>query len=192
LGEEIKKLKVMFNYNLNQNNANPNPNNFCGGYALAAILNNRNNMVLNTPAPMYNSIQNNQNGIGFHSQALINNTQINGTNICLPSSIAITAIQVNLIPRVVYGNVPFPPAIIQEELNRMQFHGIQTVINASGLNNLLLNIQERYFIVLVNNGAHWIAVERTLNNGFDIYDPGTGQITHNLQLVNYSGLVIAL
>ncbi len=184
----------MFNYNLNQNNANPNQNNYCGGYALAAVLNAVNNLQLNMPNPqnIYAAIQVNQAGlVGPNSQGLINGTQAGGTDICLPSSIAMTARQYRLTPTVLYGNPPFPAPVIQEELNRLQMQNIAVQQNNVALAQLLLARTENYFIVLVDNGQHWVAVEK-LNNNFTVYDPGTGVITPNLQGLTYSSLVIAL
>ncbi|MDR2009317.1 MAG: hypothetical protein LBQ22_02405 [Bacteroidales bacterium] len=184
----------MFNYNFNQNNANPKSNNFCGGYALAAIFNTIHNMQLNMPNPqnVYNNIQNNQVGVGINSQNLIQNTQINNTDISLPSSIAIAALQNNLIPIVIHGNTPFLQAVILEEINRIQAQAINIVQNNMNLNQVLLAQNENYFIVLVNMGQHWIAIEKLKNNIFNIYDPGTGLITNNLAAINYSGIIIAM
>jgi hypothetical protein len=168
----------MFNYDLNQNNAanfQPQPNNYCGGFALAAIINSFNNgEAQNQPEPLtvYNQIQAQQVGIGANSQVLVNDMVQNGTNISLPSSIAICA-QVNypLNPTVIYGNHPFPN-VIQEEVARLNAAGIQNDQHDGNL-QVLLNQQNKY-MVLVDNGRHWVAVENNKEN-WSMYDPANGQ-----------------
>lgn len=179
----------MFNYIQNQNHADPIINNYCGGYALDAILCNLRNRNA-APLLTYNQIQFQQNNIGLNSTALIQQYAINGTNICLPSSIVFCMRNNYLLSSIVYytqnTGAVISQNVIDEEIFRL---GVFAVY--SGNHNLQQILQTegsptRYWIVLVNGGGHWIAIKKE-NNLFYGYDPAGGydeQITINNNNIN--------
>lgn len=68
-----------------------------------------------------------------------------------------------------------------EETVRINNNHIQ-LLNFNGGNPTLQdilqdqNINYNHFVVLVNNGGHWVAVKREVN-GFTMYDPANGAET---------------
>jgi hypothetical protein len=176
-----------FNFNLAQTGFQPNPNNCCGDYALDAILFDLN--VHNPPQPenTYHGIQVVQIGLAPNSQALVDASILGGTHISLPSSIAIYAHQLGMAaevfvntPLLIAANIAFAN-VFPEETVRINNNHIQ-LLNFNGGNPTLQdilqdqNINYNHFVVLVNNGGHWVAVKREVN-GFTMYDPANGAET---------------
>jgi hypothetical protein len=198
-----------FNFNLAQNGFHPNQNNCCGGYALDAILFDLN--VHNPPQPenTYHGIQVSQIGLAPYpnSQALVDATIIGGTHISLPSSIAIytqqlgRAVEVFVNRPQTVANIAFVN-VLPEEIVRMNNNLIQFQDFNGGnptLQDVLQdqNIHYNHFVVLVNNGNHWVAVKREVN-GFYMYDPQNGAEFffnangNNLPHYNWSGVAIGI
>lgn len=172
---------MAFNYHLVQTDFQPNLNNYCGGFALDAILFNLN---VHAPQPIitYNGIQACQIGLGPNSQALVNASILGGTRISLPSSIAIFASQImrtvgvfvntQLVNTVVgFANVlPEERMRIQNNILYEDFHGYNPT-----LQNVLEdpNIDYTFFVVLVGDGGHWVAVKKE-EGRYCMYDPADG------------------
>lgn len=174
-----------FNYILVQTGFHPNQNNCCGGYALDAILFDLN--VHNPPQPedTYHGIQVSQIGLAPYpnSQALVDASIVGGTHISLPSSIAIYAHQLGRVVEVFVNATQIAANnnlvnVFPEEITRMNNNHILCQIFNVGnptLQDVLQdqNIHYNHFVVLVNNGSHWVAVKRE-RNGFYMYDPANG------------------
>lgn len=159
----------------------PTPNNFCGGFALNAVLTEISPELIN-PMAVYYKIQEYQNiavlpgceTYGFlHNPAHIQN----GTLMSLPSGIC-AAFKNYVIDRTV---------TVCYNSNLKKIFGVDIITEESGRitgERLGMKIQEEetlspgdwsYILVLVE-GCHWIAVKR-IEEGekFICYDPGEGK-----------------
>lgn len=201
----------MFNYDLDQEEDDLAVNNFCGGYALGAVVNSIQNMPLNQPLPLdvYNRIQQNQNRIGAYCQSLLLYTMVNGTAISLPSSIAITAQNYyGFAASVIYWVQDLMIACLKPIMQEEVVHLNRANINNSPTNNNLATIlagqSNGHFILLVREGRHWISIEKQAL-GFQCYDPGqhfpTGPVNinenniiaiANSYMYTYSGVMVVI
>ena len=199
---------MAFNYILAQTAYHPYPNNYCGGFALDAILYDLNG---HNPQPIetYNGIQASQNGLAANSQALINKPELiaGDTYISLPSSIAIYASQSNMhvnvcvfVNNVLVNAIPDFGDVLPEEKIRIQNNNIlYTEFNGSHTLQDVLDQNElySYYIVLVNEGGHWVAVKKE-NGRYCMYDPADGSETsfdangNILQCYNWNGVAIGI
>ena len=175
----------MFNFNYDQGAGN----NRCGGYSLAAIATNLRPMVNHNPQIVYNFLRGWQRNLGPNSQILVNATNLGGTDILLPSTFLVAHYaQLNYalyLNRQTYLNAAqllllqlgiVADNIITEETQAIGGqHNVQQIpdnlqqfLNAVAANN------HQYWLVLVNNATHWVAIERDPNGQYCIYNPAGG------------------
>lgn len=188
----------MFNFNHDQNAANPNPNNYCGGYSLAAIATTMLG-VFHNPINVYQTLrgiqlQNLQNNNPInrpHSRALAIARQPAGTDMLLPSTfLAAHYAQLNyelnmnqgtFVQQALFPNNINVNDIIAEEsatIGQNNIHHVQ-----GDLQQFLQNDLHTYWLVLVNNATHWVAIEREQNGQYCIYNPAGG-INGNVTIAN--------
>lgn len=193
----------MFNFNEAQNQAQPNLNNYCGGYALTAILrtapdvNNLGNAYVEA-IDIYQAIQHNQQQDYQENeqvQNVLHGHVLNGTLYSLPSAIARVAGERGLNPSVLYNEELFNDdmrQLMMLEVNTLGNHNIQVQPNPSSLSAILNNNNIHYAEILVANGEHWIAIERTIDNGGNIelcaYD-SAGDGWNELVLINENTII---
>ena len=203
----------MFNFNHDQNAANPNPNNYCGGYSLAAIATNLRPMVNHNPQIVYNFLRGWQRNLGPNSQILVNATNLGGTDILLPSTFLVAHYaQLNYELNMNQGILTQHLAVIGQIFHINAINVINEESATIGQNNIhhvqgdlqqfLQNDLHTYWLVLVNNATHWVAIERDQNGGYCIYNPGGGinavaniggdTIIYNGQANNWSGIAISV
>lgn len=156
----------------------PNPNNFCGGFALNAVLTALEKDT--SPMCVYTQIQEYQKTILQGNldtktfQYLIS-TQTNGTFMSLPSGICaafknyVTDRTVTVCYSSNFAESDFKALIIEE---RARITALGMTVNPD---DDLSKIDWSYILVLVE-GCHWIAVKR-IEEGekFICYDPGKGK-----------------
>lgn len=186
--EKSRKLNIRimcFGNNENQRNYLPQFNNYCGGFALDAVLTDGNSK---DPDPLgtYKKIEEVQNDkmiSNSNSQQFIEESKItgNGTVMLLPSSIAIEAENRNLKAKVYYApsvKSSFED-IMNEELEKLG--NIAMEMNEDDFwDEVNLNAADSiYFIVLVS-GCHWVAVKKIDENNFICYDPADGACTKEM------------
>ena len=189
----------MFNFNHDQNAANPNPNNYCGGYSLAAIATRLQPMGNHNPQTVYNILRGSQVGLGPNSQNLVARTQQGGTDMLLPSTFlaaqyAHLNYELNMNQGTFVQQALFPNNINVNDIITDE----STTINNLGANinqlNAGINLQiflnndavannHQYWLVLVNNVSHWVAIEREQNGQYCIYNPAGG-INGNVTIAN--------
>ena len=155
----------------------PNPNNFCGGFALNAIIVDI-SPEFDDPMAIYCKIQEYQtyhvsgNGYKFlHDTRFIEN----GTLMSLPSGICSafnsfpTDKKISVYYTSDFKHTPIFEYLIREEHRRIEALGI--TVNPDS------NLPKEgwtYALILVN-GRHWIAVKRIEEEkNFICYDPATG------------------
>ena len=188
----------MFNFNHDQNAANPNPNNYCGGYSLAAIATTMLG-VFHNPINVYQTLrgiqlQNLQNNNPInrpHSRALAIARQPAGTDMLLPSTfLAAHYAQLNyelnmnqgtFVQQALFPNNINVNDIIAEESATIGQNNIHLV--QGDLHQFLQNDLHTYWLVLVNNATHWVAIERDQYGGYCIYNPAGG-INGNVTIAN--------
>lgn len=216
----------MFNFNHDQNAANPNPNNYCGGYSLAAIATRLQPMGNHNPQTVYNILRGSQVGLGQNSRDLVAGTQRGGTDMLLPSTFlaaqyAHLNYELYLNSDVFLQELEVPEGISANNVLDEEIATINTLPGAHLhlLSNQMDNIdpsledvlrddfdnnQHRYWLVLVLEGRHWVAIERD-PNGYCIYNPAGGindsviiaddlisynNVVHNEE--NWSGIAISV
>lgn len=167
----------------NEERFTPVPNNYCGGFALDAVLTEVRGSIVN-PKGTYDEIMKKQTDLDKYSASYkyIQNTLKpptgNTTEISLPSSIALVAKEKGLEVRVLYYKTlkeePNFKHLIGEEVERLGEMVVEVKTDDfwGSVNKEADNFT--YFIVLVRN-AHWVAVKKTEKNEFDCYDPGDGK-----------------
>lgn len=183
----------MFNFNYDQGAGN----NRCGGYSLAAIATRLKPNENHDPQTVYNNLRDSQVGLGPNSQNLVAGTQQGGTDILLPSTfLAAQYAQLNYelyLNRTTFVREAAPELpnnidaddIVNEEIATINAQGghlnlltVQPDEIGPSLEKFLLddyvNNQHRYWLVLVLEGRHWIAIERDQNGGYCIYNPAGG------------------
>lgn len=181
---------MAFGKNLCQNDEKytPRPNNYCGGFAMSAILADLNDGI--DPIEVYDEIQEIQKDVKSGPlYGIIEQMKElgNGTNICLPSSMVKMAQEAGFKVDLKYsGELGFNDAEIKADLGRCGMGGKdkeskETVIGCFSDKDI------KYYLVLVNN-CHWIAVKRkTKGDGFSVYDPGSGA---NNKFATYQGMIL--
>jgi len=178
---------MCFGNKLNQNRPKhcitpfPTPNNFCGGFALNAVLVDLGSGTC--PIEVYMRIQDYQNKEIIEpypeseaSKFLLDNKS-SGTLMSLPSGIC-AAFKDYVTDRTVtvcYGsNFESGPLknLISEEISRITDKRLG--MKTQALDVLYLETTWVYILVLVNN-KHWIAVKHVKKDKFVCYDPGEGK-----------------
>lgn len=182
---------MCFGNKLNQNRPEhcitpfPTPNNFCGGFALNAVLVDLGSGT--RPIEVYMRIQDYQNKEIIkpypESKASIYllGNKLSGTLMSLPSGIC-AAFKDYVTDRTVtvcYGsNFESGPLknLISEEISRITDKrlGMKTQALDDSLDDLYPETTWKYILVLVNN-KHWIAVKHVKKDKFVCYDPDGGK-----------------
>lgn len=209
----------MFNFNYDQGAGN----NRCGGYSLAAIATNLRPNAFHDPINVYsdlrdtqvNNFQNNILNAGRDSRDLVAYTHQGGTDMLLPSTFfAAQYAQLNYelnmnqgiltqhlvgIGQIFHININ-ANNVINEESATIGQNNIQHV--QGDLQQFLQNDLHTYWLVLVNNATHWVAIERDPNGRYCIYNPagrinavaniGGDRIIYNGQVDNWSGIAISV
>ena len=158
----------------------PHPNNFCGGFALNAVLAElRTGTGFNNPMEVYCKIQEYQTyNVAGNGYRFLHDTRfiVNGTLMSLPSGICAafnsypTGKKVVVYYTTEFGSSPMFGALIGEESGRITALGIHVEV----FDGALPTIDQSYVLVLVND-CHWIAVKRIEEGkNFICYDPATG------------------
>lgn len=218
----------MFNFIYNQGAGN----NRCGGYSLAAIATKLQPMGNHNPQIVYNFLRGRQMNLGPNSQILVNATNLGRTDILLPSTFRaahyaqlnyrfymnhvtishhLSALGQTLRNRNrhinidVYGIINEEIAAIGGNMNLHQIHGdLRQFLDNNAVNN------HQYWLVLVGDATHWVAIEQNMNNNiiqYCIYNPAGGinaaaniagdTITYydnnnNIQNRDWSGIAISV
>ncbi len=159
----------------------PNPNNFCGGFALNAVLAElRTGTGFNNPMEVYCKIQEYQTyNVAGNGYRFLHDTRfiVNGTLMSLPSGICAafnsypTGKKVVVYYTTEFGSSPMFGALIGEESGRITALGIHVEV----FDGDLPTIDQSYVLVLVND-CHWIAVKNETTS-FTCYDPDSGNAT---------------
>ena len=159
----------------------PTPNNFCGGFALNAVLVDLGSGTC--PIEVYMRIQDYQNKEIIEpypeseASKYLQDNKSSGTLMSLPSGIC-AAFKDYVTDRTVtvcYGsNFESGPLknLISEEIRRITDARLGMKIQA--LVDLYPKITWEYILVLVNN-KHWIAVKHVKKDKFVCYDPDEGK-----------------
>lgn len=168
---------MCFGNGLLQTNKTPQNNNYCGGFAVAAVLNDTSSVIID-PKMIYDDIQKVQNqsleGSSMSSE-FIDNNKIGGTSITLPSSIAnylkdkCRDVMVYYTPDVIEL---FTTQFFNEELEKLKNIGIQVNMIDKADEYVRLLTDSSYHIILVN-GIHWMAI-KIKDNNYEYYDPAIG------------------
>lgn len=93
---------MAFGKNKKQNEEAIHPNNYCGGFAMCAILNDMAGSESNAPMDIYNEIQTqHQQQLPASLARLVENMGAagNNTSICLPSSLVLLLSQKDWLPK---------------------------------------------------------------------------------------------
>lgn len=178
---------MCFGNKLNQNRPEhcitpfPTPNNFCGGFALNAVLVDLGSGTC--PIEVYMRIQDYQNKEIIEknpesaaSKYLLGNKS-SGTLMSLPSGICaafkdyVTDRTVTVCYNSNFERGPFEN-LISEEIRRITCERLGMKIQA--LDVLYSETTWDYILVLVNN-KHWIAVKHVKEDKFVCYDPDEGK-----------------
>ena len=169
---------MAFGKKLCQSKELPNPNNYCGGFAMCAVLNDIAKSDGIKPMDIYKAIQEFQAEVSIPLLTLIEAKKEmgGGTAICLPSSLVLFAQKEGLDVKLRYSKqIGFDEKIITAEIQRCpgRTEGFE---NAEAVKHCFLDTDVKYYLVLVSNYNHWIAVKRKPESkGFSVYDPGTGE-----------------
>lgn len=184
----------------------PTPNNFCGGFALNAVLTEISPELIN-PMAVYYKIQEYQNTKvlpGCKTYDFLHNPAYiqNGTLMSLPSGICAafrsypTGKTVTVYYTEAFKSIPQFSGLIEEERGR---------IAESGTVNPDCDLPEtgwNYVLILVH-GRHWIAVKHIEEEKFTCYDPASGEaktgnniknalLSSKYKLEDISGLYICI
>lgn len=173
--------------------------NRCGGYSLAAIATNLRPNAFHDPINVYsdlrdtqvNNFQNNILNAGRDSRDLVAYTHQGGTDMLLPSTFLaahyaqlnyeLNMNQLTFVQQALFPNNINVINIIAEEsatIGQNNIHPVQ-----GDLQQFLQNGLHTYWLVLVNNATHWVAIERDPNGRYCIYNPGGG-INGNVTIAN--------
>ena len=176
---------MCFGNKLNQNRPKhcitpfPTPNNFCGGFALNAVLVDLGSGTC--PIEVYMRIQDYQNkeiikkNPKSEASKYLQDNKLSGTLMSLPSGIC-AAFKDYVTDRTVtvcYGsNFESGPLknLISEEISRITDKRLG--MKTQALDDLYPDWE--YILVLVNN-KHWIAVKHVKKDKFVCYDPDGGK-----------------
>ena len=169
---------MCFGNRLLQTNETPKNNNYCGGFAVAAVLNDNSGMIRN-PKIIYDQIQDVQNqsleGSSVSSKFIEGNI-IEGTSITLPSSI-VKYLKNEDRNVMVYYTLDiielFTTRFFEEELEKLKNIGIQVNMIDKVDEYVRLLTDSSYHIILVN-GIHWMAIKIKDDKNYEYYDPAIG------------------
>lgn len=185
---------MCFGKKLNQHDEIPSDNNYCGGFALDAVLTDLKIRSDVKPLATYKKIQTVQKEkLDLRPMSIsaffVGNTILNDTAMSLPSSIALVAsreglcvtvyINEELLKKELQKNTEsFVETFIAEEKKQLGDHGIiiQDPKGYKDLATAAVNSTASHFIVLVNDAQHWVAVKKEVNGSYTCYDPGTGEV----------------
>ena len=163
----------------------PTPNNFCGGFALNAVLVDLGSGT--RPIEVYMRIQDYQNKEiikpypNSSASIYLLGNKLSGTLMSLPSGIC-AAFKDYVTDRTVtvcYSSnfkSDFFKDLIPEEIKRITDKrlGMKTQALDDSLDDLYPETTWEYILVLVNN-KHWIAVKHVKKDEFVCYDPDGGK-----------------
>lgn len=159
----------------------PTPNNFCGGFALNAVLVDLGSGTC--PIEVYMRIQDYQNKEIIEpypeskASKYLQDSKSSGTLMSLPSGIC-AAFKDYVTDRTVtvcYNSIfksDFSEDLMAEEISRIT--GERLGMKTQALDALYHEITWDYILVLVNN-KHWIAVKHVKEDKFVCYDPDEGK-----------------
>lgn len=159
----------------------PTPNNFCGGFALNAVLVDLGSGTC--PIEVYMRIQDYQNkeiikkNPKSAASKYLQDNKSSGTLMSLPSGIC-AAFKDYVTDRTVtvcYNSIfksDFSEDLMAEEISRIT--GERLGMKTQALDALYHEITWDYILVLVNN-KHWIAVKHVKKDEFVCYDPDGGK-----------------
>lgn len=157
-------------------------NNFCGGFALCAVLSDLSGNQNMNPIDIYNRIQECQADVPEELEVLIGRMRGDSeTNISLPSSLVRCA-QLSSLEAIIYYKKNWRIMNCAPEM-MLRFIYLENIHSRSNAKEVesdeklfgVFNSGIPYFLVLVSNDKHWIAVKREPNGQqFTIYDPGDG------------------
>lgn len=163
--------------------------NSCGGYALNAVLLD----MKSDPIGTYKQIQEIQQSTLKErsiSAQFIEKTAFPKSNMSLPSSIVLTALEKDLDVAVYIDE-----EVLEEVLEKIFEEEFEKVLEKGFVQELIKEEKEKldntlretkipvssselldcsYFIVLVSNATHWVAVKKNGSGSYICYDPGTG------------------
>ena len=178
---------MCFGNKLNQNRPEhcitpfPTPNNFCGGFALNAVLVDLGSGTC--PIEVYMRIQDYQNKEIIEknpksaASKYLQDNKSSGTLMSLPSGIC-AAFKDYVTDRTVtvcYNSIfksDFSEDLMAEEISRIT--GERLGMKTQALDALYHEITWDYILVLVNN-KHWIAVKHVKEDKFVCYDSDEGK-----------------
>lgn len=178
---------MCFGNKLNQNRPEhcitpfPTPNNFCGGFALNAVLVDLGSGT--RPIEVYMRIQDYQNKEiikpypNSSASIYLLGNKLSGTLMSLPSGIC-AAFKDYVTDRTVtvcYNSIfksDFSEDLMAEEISRIT--GERLGMKTQALDALYHEITWDYILVLVNN-KHWIAVKHVKEDKFVCYDSDEGK-----------------
>ena len=159
----------------------PTPNNFCGGFALNAVLVDLGSGTC--PIEVYMRIQDYQNKEIIEpypeskASKYLQDSKLSGTLMSLPSGIC-AAFKDYVTDRTVTVcyNTNFERGLlknlISEEISRITDERLD--MKTQALDKLYPETTWNYILVLVNN-KHWIAVKHVKKDKFVCYDPDEGK-----------------
>lgn len=159
----------------------PTPNNFCGGFALNAVLVDLGSGTC--PIEVYMRIQDYQNkeiikkNPKSAASKYLQDNKSSGTLMSLPSGIC-AAFKDYVTDRTVtvcYNSIfksDFSEDLMAEEISRIT--GERLGMKTQALDALYHEITWDYILVLVNN-KHWIAVKHVKEDKFVFYDSDEGK-----------------
>lgn len=108
---------MAFGKNLCQTGATPAENNYCGGYVMSAVLSDLKKET--DPMSVYKEMLDSQKIVSPSLQGFIDSTKRDGTDICLPSSLASYARGKGLAAGIGFAKQPsFPGEVTEEETQR--------------------------------------------------------------------------
>lgn len=167
---------MAFGNNFKQSDDEPSVNNYCVGYAMAAILNDRHDCEQSHSKTVYDSLLEWQQTVVPPLQKLIHSGKCNQKDIILPSSLVLFACDRGFIVKLLYSkDLNFSQEIIQAEKQRCTEGRVQELDSKVAVLRCFSDGSVKYYLVLVNNHNHWIAVKRKKDNiRFSVYNPATG------------------
>lgn len=161
----------------------PEHNNYCGGFALDAVLTDLKVSEKADPLKTYNEIQKVQSSnlkSDSFSDQFIKDTLNDGTAMSLPSSIALTAqtedkglkVTVYIDEKKLKDELGSgSEMLIAEEEAKLDAMVKDTI----DLINSVYISDASHFIVLVDNAHHWVAVKKESTVSYTCYNPSSGQ-----------------
>ncbi len=185
----------------------PKDTNYCGGYALWAILADL-GLEPNkedTPKKLYDAVQKHQQaGLCKQSNDLIERMKRQGGNtaICLPSSLVKEALNREFEVSLYHSEgIAFEPEVIDDEESRCECK-VNKCTATDDVLKVLDDENQHYYLVLVDD-CHWIALKRkkkaenvnklsVYDSAFDYDDKDARKKKFPDEYSNVGSLVIAL